>query len=587
MYKVGPSSQRTRYQKAQTLLSENHTGAVREDERNLFERATGLYRQKKPVAAEQVAVELIKAHPNHFGALSLLGLLALRSGRYRRAVLFLSRAVAVNQSAAGVYNNLGEALRHLKRPRQALKCYDKALALKPKFAAAHNNRAIALFDLKRYEEAVESCDRALTIAPTNARPFINRGNALRNLDRLEEALACYDRAIALEPNFAKAHLNRAATLHDLDRLEDALTSCERTIALAPNYADAWFNRGNSLRELNRLDDAITSYEKAITLRPNYAQPRWNQGNCLLMKGDFIRGLPQYEYRLQSPATVKKRAYPQPLWKGTEDIAGKTLFVHPELFLGDMIQFCRYVKLAEGHGARVVLAAQNSLLGLLRGLSPTMELISEDAVPPQFDLHCPLMTLPLAFRTTFGTIYAPAPYLFAEEDRVAKWKNAIGDRGIKIGICWQGSSTAYAMKLQRSFPLALFRKLASVPRVRLISLQKSDGLDQLATLPNGMKVESLGESFDAGPDAFLDSAALMQSLDLVITTDTAIAHLAGALARPVWVVLKHVADWRWHIERNDSPWYPSMRLFRQKRRGDWQSAFDEIQLAFESRFGFAL
>jgi tetratricopeptide (TPR) repeat protein len=569
------------------LLNEKQSAAApaarAELMRELFARAVGLHKEGKPRDAEAVLVELLQRFPNHFGALNMLGVLALRSGRYRRAAVALSRAAALNPASAPVYNNLGEALRHLKRPRQAIVNYDKAISLHPKDVAGYNNKAIALVDLGRYEEAIQNCDTALALNPNSVRALVNRGNALRNLDRMQEALECYDTAIAIEPNFEKAHLNRGATLHDLDRLEEAVAACDRAIALAPNHADAHFNRGNSLRELNRLDEAIASYDTAIKLRPNYAQPRWNQGNCLLLKGDFEKGLPQYEFRVKRAAAAKRMKYAQPIWKGDAPIAGKTLFIYRELFLGDMIQFCRYARLAEEHGARVVLAAQPSLHRLLATLSPTIEIISDDKDPAHFDYHCPLMSLPLAFKTRLETIYAPAPYLSVEPERVEKWKRKIGDDGIKVGICWQGSTTAYAVKLQRSFPLEMFRQLAQMPGVRLISLQKSDGTDQLSHLPGGMKVETLGEEFDAGPDAFLDSAAAMRALDLVITTDTALAHLAGALACPVWTVLKHVPDWRWLLERSDSPWYPSMRLFRQRERGDWQSAFDEIAAAYVQQF----
>ena len=551
--------------------------------RELFVRAVALHKQGRPRDAEAVLIDLLRSFPNHFGALSLLGLLALRSGRYRRAVITLSRAVELNQGAAAVYNNLGEAHRHLRRPKHAIANYDKAIALRPNDTAGYNNKAIALFDLGRYDEAIKNCDTALALQPNAPRALINKGNALRNLDRMQEALACYDKALAIAPGLVKAHLNRGATLHDLDRLEEALGACDKAISLKPDYADAHFNRGNTLRELNRLDEGVASYETAMALRPNYAQPRWNLGNLLLLKGDFEKGLPLYEHRIKGQASAKRRSYTQPLWKGAESIAGKTLFIYRELFLGDMIQFCRYAKLAEAKGAKVVLAAQNALHRLLGTLSPTVEVIADDGEPAHFDLHCPLMTLPLAFDTRLETIFAPVPYLGAEPERVETWKRKIGEDGIKVGICWQGSTTAYAAKLQRSFPLALFRDLSLLPGVRLISLQKSDGADQLSHLPEGMRVETLGEEFDSGPDAFLDSAAVMQSLDLVITTDTALAHLAGALGRPVWTIVKHIPDWRWLLERPDCPWYPSMRLFRQRARGDWQSAFDAVRSAFIERF----
>ncbi len=516
--------------------------------------------------------------------MGLLGLIALRTGRYRRAVELLRRAISVNPNVAGVYNHLGEALRLLKRPQDALACFTKAIALKPNVAAGYNNRAIVLHEMKRYRRALANYNQAIALKPDFARAYVNRGNTLRVLNRPQAALESYEKAIAIVPNFAKALLNRGTALHDLYRFEEAVESCNKAIALKPDYAQAYYNRANALRDLGKIEEATDSYEKAIAFKPDFAQARWNQGNCLLLTGQFEKGLRQYEHRTGRAVLAKHRPYSQPLWTGEEDIAGKTLFIYPELYLGDMIQFCRYAKLAEAQGAKVVLSAQNSLRELLRGLGPTIEIIAEDAEPAHFDYHCPLMSLPLAFKTTLETIYAPVPYLRAEEDRVEKWKEKIGSHGIKIGICWQGSKTAYANRLQRSFPLLQFRNIAKLPNVRLISLQKNDGVDQLAGLPDDMTIETLGEEFDAGPHAFLDSAAVLESLDLLITTDTAITHLAGALARPTWVVLKSVPDWRWLLGRADSPWYPTMRLFRQKQRDDWKSAFDDVERALIAEFG---
>jgi hypothetical protein len=235
-------------------------------------------------------------------------------------------------------------------------------------------------------------------------------------------------------------------------------------------------------------------------------------------------------------------------------------------------------MAQARGAKVVLAAPVSLHALLRTLGPGIELLPRDAQPASFDYHCALLSLPLAFGTTTETIPAEIAYLGAEPARVTSWKSRLGGEGFKVGVCWQGSTQAYAAPMQRSFPLAELRRVAQIPGVRLISLQKHDGLDQLAALPAGMAVETLGEDFDAGPDAFLDAAAVMASCDLVISADTATAHLAGALGVPTWIALPFVPDWRWLLDRSDSPWYPSVRLFRQGAQGDWPGVFAEIETA---------
>jgi hypothetical protein len=281
----------------------------------------------------------------------------------------------------------------------------------------------------------------------------------------------------------------------------------------------------------------------------------------------------YEWRSKIDGAAASRCGSEALWLGDQALAGKTLFLHSEQGLGDTIQFCRYALLAEARGAQVVMSVQDSLRRLLRRLSPTIQIIGETQHPPEFDFHCPLLSLPRAFGTTADTIPAAGRYLSAEGERVERWRQALGNHGFKVGICWQGGVSRVDMG--RSFPLAMLHRIASLPGVRLISLQKGRGCEQLDALPAGMLVQVPGDGFDAGPDAFLDTAAVLENMDLVITSDTAMAHLAGALGRPTWVVLKRVPDWRWFLERADSPWYPGHRLFRQQRWGDWQGVFDEI------------
>ncbi len=306
----------------------------------------------------------------------------------------------------------------------------------------------------------------------------------------------------------------------------------------------------------------------------YAEAYWNQSLCFLQIGRFEQGWGQYEWRKKREKPIAARSYLQPLWLGEEDIAGKTLFIYWEQGLGDTIQFCRYAKLAEARGAKVVMSVQKPLHRLLTQLSPTIQIIGGKENPINFDYHSPLLSLPLAFATTSENIPAEIPYLYAEQERLDNWKQRLGDNGFKIGICWQGKKGK--VDVGRSFPLKELFNIATIPDVRLISLQKNEGTEQLTNLPEGMKVETLGADFDSGPHGFLDTAAVMESLDLIITSDTSIAHLAGALGRPTWVALKQVPDWRWLLEGNNSSWYPTLRLFRQKIRGEWKPVFDEMQ-----------
>lgn len=495
--------------------------------------------------------------------------------RLAEALLSYDRAIRAKPDYADAYYYRASLLQKLNRFDDAIATLDQALALKPNFAEAHYNRGNALSAVKRWTEAIASYDRAIGLKPSFAEAHFNKGNAFVSLAQHAEALQSYDRAVALNPAYIEAHGNRAITLKNLKRFEEALRSFDRIIELKLGSASAHNNRGNALRELRRLDEAIQGYDRAIAINADYAEAHWNKGLCLLAHGRFEEGFPLYEYRKKIGAIGQKYpSYDRPLWLGRESIVGKTLFVHHELLLGDAIQFSRYIGILESQGAKVVVSAPNPLRHLLQGISPTIEIIAEDAQPDNFDYYCPLMSLPLAAGTTLANVPSNVPYLTADDGRVEKWKSRLGDRGIKIGICWRGSNTAVAE--ERTFPLAEFYRISRLPYVRLISLQKADEAEELLNLPAGMNVEVLGDDFDAGGDAFIDTAAVMKCLDLVITPDTAIAHMAGALGCPVWLALKWLPEWRWLLDRSDSPWYPTMSLFRQPLPGDWHSVFAEIE-----------
>ena len=496
--------------------------------------------------------------------------------RFNEALTEYGKAIAFKPDYAEAFNNRGLALCNLKRLDEALADYDNAVALKPDSAEVYNNRGIALYQLLQFEQALASYDKAIALKPDFAEAYNNRGNALYELRRFESALASYDNAIALNPSYAEAYYNRGSAYKELTRFDEALASYDKAIALRADYAEAYNNRGEVLLNQKRFDQAFEYFERAIALKPGLAIARRNRAFLLLLLGRFEEGFREYEGRDESRNLKRFLAYPQPRWLGGENVAGKTLLIHGELNFGDILHLCRYARVAEAHGAKVILLVQSALRKLLMQLGPSIEIVSEDEEPPRFDLHCPLVSLPFAFKTTIESIPAEVPYLRAEEARVKKWRERLGEKGFKIGICWQGSTLHYAIALNRSCGLTEFRNISELPNVRLISLQKCDGVEQLAHLPEGMKVETLGEEFDAGPNAFLDTAAVMECLDLVITVDTSIAHLAGALARPTWVALKYVPEWRWLLDRSDSPWYPTMRLFRQSSQGDWKSVFAAME-----------
>lgn len=541
-----------------------------------LEQAFVLHRQGRLDAAEQAYRALLRRDPRDARVLHLMGLLTAQAGQISRGVELIQRSLQIDPRRFLAYRDLGNILLQAQDFAGALANFDQALALKPHEAEILDNRGTALRMLNRLPEALASHDMALALSPGRALAHLNRGSALAGLNRLAEALDSFDHAIALDGGSALAHSNRGSALHRLEQYLPALESHDRAVALAPELAHAHIARGQTLAELGRYDAALASFVQALALDPQSAEAQFGRATALLITGRFPDGWQAYEDRVRRVCTEAFHAQGRPRWSGREDIAGKTLFIEGEQGLGDMIQFCRFARLCADKGARVILTAQESQIRLLQTLDPRIEVRSQGSWPTKFDYHVPLMSLALAFDVPQDGFAAAAPYLKPEKERVERWRHRIGSEGLKIGICWQGGPGNQA----RSFPLAALVPLASCPDVRLISLQKGAGCEQLAASP--VPVETMGEDFDCGPHAFLDAAAVMETLDLVISCDTSIAHLAGAMARSVWVALKFAPDWRYLTARDDSPWYPTMRLFRQARPGDWQSVFAEMAMALAEK-----
>jgi hypothetical protein len=327
-------------------------------------------------------------------------------------------------------------------------------------------------------------------------------------------------------------------------------------------------------ELRRLEEALASYNKALAIKPDYPDCVFNRATLALLMGDFAAGWTDYEKRWDCHKPLsRKLKVSLPTWK-SETISHKRIIVYEEQGFGDIIQFCRYLKDIVALQAHVTFFVRPSVVKLMKTVDKTIRVLSDYPENENFDYQCPLLSLPIAFATRLETIPAAVPYLSAEPQRVRKWRDRLGEEGFKVGIAWRGSQLGTS--LGKSLALADFLGLSQLPNVRLISLQIHDGVDELGDLPEGMKVETLGDDFDAGEDAFLDAAAVMETLDLVVSADTSIAHLAGALGKRIWVALKWVPDWRWLMNRSDSPWYPTMRLFRQRSSGDWRGVFSDIE-----------
>jgi tetratricopeptide (TPR) repeat protein len=502
------------------------------------------------------------AHNSH-------GIALMELKRFDAALESFNTAIALKRDYVEAHTNRGAAQHALGRYEQALATYDSAIALQPNFAPAFANRADTLLELDRVQDALASADRALALIPHYPEALNNRGRALNRLKRFDAAVASFERALAIRPSYVEALLNRGNAFTELERLDAAMADYDSAIALKPGLAAAFNGRALAFYALKRLDEALENYDKAIALDPHFSEALNNRAHALLAAGRMAEAWPDVEQRWNVPnVTWPKPAISAPEWSG-ENLYGQSILVYAEQGYGDIIQFSRYLLLLVAQGARVTFLAPPQLHRLFSGLSSELKIVSAADDSSHFDVQSALMSLPLHFKTGLTTIPAAVPYLTAEPGKIAFWKERIGPDGFRIGICWQANR---AVMPGRSFPVQALQPLSQIARVRFISLQKGYGVEQLDHLAAGMKVETLGEDFDEGPDAFIDTAAVMQSLDLVITCDTSIAHLAGALARPAWVAMKFVPDWRWLLERTDSPWYPTLRLYRQATPGDWGGVF---------------
>ena len=478
-------------------------------------------------------------------------------------------------NSIGIELQAALALHQRGQLAEAQLIYEKILRKQSNHFDALHLLGVIFWQTRQLERAVELIDKAIKISPNNAAFYSNRGNALQGLKQFDAAIASYDKAIQLKPDYADAYSNRGFALQGLKQFDAAIASYDKAIQLKPGYAEAYYNRGNALQDLKQFDAAIASYDKAIQLKPDYVEVYWNNSLALLRLGDFSRGWELYEWRWRRDDSIfEGRGFTKPLWLGIESLQNKTILIHAEQGLGDTIQFCRYVKSVTSIAAKVVLEVQPSLVKLMEELDLSLDILARGTTLPNFDYHCPLLSLPLAFQNIGDTAIPTESYIKAGQARIEKWRSHFNNGGFNIGINWQGNANL-KIDIGRSFPLALFEGVASFSKVKLFSLQKNEGTEQLNNLPKEMVIESFGEDVDS-EGAFLDTAAIIKSLDLVITSDTAVAHLAGALGCRVWLVLKWVPDWRWMLDEDSSSWYPSMRLFRQNKADDWEGVFDKIE-----------
>lgn len=570
----------------------------------MLQEALSLHQRGQLAQAQALYERVLQLQPENFDALHLSGLIAFQSRNPARAVELFNRALAINPDHADAHFNKGNALRKQGQFESALASYDSAIELRPGHPETHLNRGIALKELGKYALAISSYDQALSLNPGLMTAYANRGVALAALNQHESAIKSLDHAISLEPGIAYTHLHRGISLHALGRWleaagsyrqaialdpdnaethhnlgisliqlrqhEAAIASIDHAIALKPGFADAYVNRALAFHEIRHYQTAMDNYKKAIALQPGLRIAHRNLSHLQLLLGDYEKGWAEFEWRLRgNDGEVRQPRFPQPLWLGQAPLAGKTILLHSEQGLGDTIQFCRYAKLVADLGAQVILEVQKPLVNLLARLDGVAMLVTKSSVLPPFDFHCPLMSLPLVFRTRLDTIPAPGGYLKAEAEKIEMWRARLGNQTKpRIGLVWSGNPLQ-KNNHNRSIPLAVFTGLLD-SRFEYVCLQKEPNeADQkiLAAHPEIRRFEL---------DDLSDTAALCELLDLVISVDTSVAHLTGALGQPVWIPLGFNADWRYLLDRADSPWYASARLYREDRLKGWNDVVENIR-----------
>jgi tetratricopeptide (TPR) repeat protein len=538
------------------------------------------YQTGKPAPAIRLINESLKRKPDNALAHDNLGVVLKSVGRLEEAAESYRQAIRLEPQNAGTHIHLGEVLMLQGRTDDAQASMERAVALAPNNADAHCGLGNVLHMKLAYDDAVRCYRRALELNPRSAKAHNDLGYTLQKQHKLAEAMACYETSVRLAPDSVMAYANLGSVLVEMEQGEEAEAVCRQALARLPHAAELHNSLGLALSELKRPDEAMQCYFEALRLKPDYADPHWNLSLVYLQRGDFERGWPEYEWRRQRPGIVLK-AMSEPLGDGSP-LGDRMLVVTAEQGLGDTMQFIRYVPMVQKQfGGKVVFMSQKALLPLLSASNLGIGLVPWGIKPRECELQISLMSLPYLFRTTEATIPAQVPYLLAKPDLVEKWGQELArDKHFRIGIAWQGSPT-FTRDRARSIPLRSFAPLGRLSGVRLFSLQKGSGSEQLQEIAGRFEVIDLASRLDEETGAFMDTAAVMKTLDLVITSDTSIAHLAGALGVPVWVALSHVPEWRWMQQREDSPWYPTMRLFRQTTPGDWQEVFERIAAAVQS------
>ena len=518
------------------------------------------------IKANQKALDLLpndnEVHNNMGNSYRALGKLDYAYKSYKEAIRY-----KINFTQA--YNNLAITLQALGKFDEAIINYKKAIELEPNYPQTHNNLGITQKEIGKLDDAVRSYKKAIELKPDYSEAFNNLGLTLRELNKLIQSEESYKKAIELNPEQAEYHNNLGVTLNELSKLDESEKSYNKAIKLNPEYIECYTNLGITLQELGKLDESEESYKKAIELKPNYAEANYCLSLLYNLRGDLKKGFKLYEWRYHEKKKITRPPNKKFFWDGEKSIKNKKILVYGEQGFGDTIQFFRYLSILQNMGADVIFKVKSNLHHLFNAPNDKIQIIDNFPETNKIDFESPLMSLPYLLKTDLNSIPSSVPYLKADISKIDEWGKKLNSKKFKIGICWQGSKTK--VDKGRSFPLSLFKDISKIPNLELISLYKGDEENQILNID--FDLNNLGNNFDNEKHAFIDTAAIMMHCDLIITSDTAIAHLAGALGRPVWVALKHIPEWRWMLNRSDSPWYPTMNLYRQNKLNDWGYVFD--------------
>ncbi|MBL6814089.1 MAG: tetratricopeptide repeat protein [Pseudomonadales bacterium] len=537
--------------------------------------------QKRWEEADEAFARLTQLLPKNAEIQNSLGNLLKDKERFEGAIKAFKRALRINPKLEGARHNLGLtllaqgiSLRERGYFEQAMAAWQESINVYPDIAESHFNLGVGYADRGELEKAIAQWFRAVEIKPDLVEALSNLGFALKEQGQHDAAIAACRRALDVDPEYVDAYTNLGNALKDQGNLAEAAGVFRDALRINPNDARAHYNLGNTLREQGALKESMDAHQRALKLQPDFTDAKWNLALISLMLGDYVQGWKLYEQRMFKSDPLIRPPRAGKAWQGQE-LTNKHLLVYGEQGIGDIFQFSRYLVMLASSGAQITFHAPVMLHHLLQTLTPDINLTADPVVETSVDFECPLMCLPRIMQTRLDTIPIISPYLCADSERISIWRETLQPLTFKIGICWQGGTSK--VDIGRSFALSHFAALAQLPNVELISLHKGKGEEQLTNVD--FPVTQL-ENFDSGSNAFADTAAVMECCDLIVTSDTAVAHLAGALNRPTWVVLKHLPDWRWLLERRDSPWYPSMTLYRQETPGDWDTVFQHIAKALQ-------